>query len=385
MVAALTLVGVQHRRGDRTVLRVDRLTVEPGERVAVLGPNGAGKTTMLRLLAGLEPPTRGRVLINDVDPASLPSQDRVRLRRQVGYVTQHATLLAGTTVARNVELPLAWRGVPRAQRRDRALRCLDAFGVAHLAHRKAHSLSGGEAQRVSLARALTTRPAILLLDEPAAALDPASRASFLADVELVLGDRATTLVHVSHRPEEALRLADRVAVLVEGHLRQIATPHEVIASPANATVARLVGYENVLDVVVDERGDVRVGSAAVLRGSGAAAGPAVLAAWAAGLEPVLHPIGGQPFLVDRVRPGQGRWQVELRGAAPLTAHLPGDRAAGGGRRRVGLGRRLGRRHPVRDLAAVPRRATHLIGHTTLIRRLALAPVLNPGSRAPIGA
>ena len=322
MVAALTLAGVEHRRGDRTVLRVDRLGVERGERLAVLGPNGAGKTTMLRLLAGLEPPTQGRVLIGDLDPASLPAQDRVRLRRQVGYVTQHATLLAGTTVARNVELPLAWRGVPRAQRRDRALHCLAAFGVAHLARRKAQFLSGGEAQRVSLARALAPGPAILLLDEPAASLDPASRASFLADVERVLGDRATTLVHVSHRPEEALRLADRVAVLVEGHLRQVATPLEVIASPGDATVARLVGYENVLDVVVDERGDVRVGDSVVLRGCAATPGPAVLAAWAAGLELGPEPADGPAFRVDRVRPGQGRWQVELRGAAPLTAHLP---------------------------------------------------------------
>ena len=108
---------------------------------------------------------------------------------------------------------------------------LDALGVAHLAGRRACTLSGGEAQRVSLARALVTRPGILLLDEPAAALDVASRARFLADVEVALRDRGTTLVHVSHRPEEALRLADRVAVLVDGTLRQVATPCALVREP----------------------------------------------------------------------------------------------------------------------------------------------------------
>ena len=269
MVAALTLAGVEHRRGDRTVLRVDRLGVEQGERLAVLGPNGAGKTTMLRLLAGLEPPTHGRVLIGDIDPASLPAQDRVRLRRQVGYVTQHATLLAGTTVARNVELPLAWRGVPGPNAgTGRCAASPRSGSPTWRAGRPTPSPAARRSGSVWRGRS-PPGPAILLLDEPAASLDPASRASFLADVELVLGDRATTLVHVSHRPEEALRLADRVAVLVEGRLRQVATPLEVIETPGDATVARLVGYENVLDVVVDERGDVRVGGAVVLRGSGA--------------------------------------------------------------------------------------------------------------------
>ena len=111
-----------------------------------------------------------------------------------------------------------------------------------------------------------TRPGILLLDEPAAGLDVASRAQFLVDVEVALRDRGTTLVHVSHRPEEALRLADRVAVLIDGTLRQVATPAALVREPCEVTVAQLVGYQNVLDAVVDERGDVRVGSAVVLRG-----------------------------------------------------------------------------------------------------------------------
>jgi ABC-type methionine transport system ATPase subunit len=135
VVAALSLTAIRQRRGSREVLHIDQLTVERGERVAVLGPNGAGKTTMLRLLAALEPPTRGSVSIDGVDPATVSHQERVRLRRNVGYVAQHAALLGGTTVARNVELPLAWRRMGRAERRERALSSLAAFDVAHLATR----------------------------------------------------------------------------------------------------------------------------------------------------------------------------------------------------------------------------------------------------------
>jgi ABC-type sulfate/molybdate transport systems ATPase subunit len=321
VVAALSLAGVRHLRGKREVLCVDQLTVERGERLAVLGPNGAGKTTMLRLLAAIEPPTVGSVCIEDMETASLSAGERVRVRRDIGYVAQHAALLGGSTVARNVELPLAWRKVGRPQRRQRALDALDALGVAHLAGRRAHTLSGGEAQRVSLARALVTRPGILLLDEPAAALDVASRARFLDDVEVAVRDRVTTLVHVSHRPEEALRLADRVAVLAEGTLRQVATPCALLREPCEVTVARLVGYQNVLHAVVDERGDIRVGPAVVLHGWPGPPGSAVLAVWAGGLQ--LGP--GEPggfFRVTEVGPGPGHWRVELRGAAALTAHVP---------------------------------------------------------------
>ena len=325
MVAALSLVDVRHRRGHREILSIDQLTVHRGERLAVLGPNGAGKTTMLRLLAAVEPPTSGSVRVDGTDTASLSARERVRVRRDIGYVAQHAALLGGSTVARNVELPLAWRKVGRAQRRARALGALDALGVAHLAGRRAHTLSGGEAQRVSLARALVTRPGILLLDEPAAALDVASRARFLADVEVALRDRGTTLVHVSHRPEEALRLADRVAVLVDGTLRQVATPCTLVREPCEVVVAQLVGYQNVLDAVVDERGDVRVGDAVVLRGCTGPPGPAVLAAWASGLQLGPHAPGDGSFRVTGVGPGPGHWRVELRGPAPLTAHVPWER------------------------------------------------------------
>jgi energy-coupling factor transporter ATP-binding protein EcfA2 len=126
------------------------------------------------------------------------------------------------------------------------------LGVEHLADRPAHALSGGEAQRVSLARALACEPHALLLDELAAGLDTPTRAAFFADVERALADRATTVVLVSHRAEEVLALADRIAVLVAGELRQVAPAHDLVTQPADAAVARLVGYENVIDVHVDD-------------------------------------------------------------------------------------------------------------------------------------
>ena len=162
-------------------------------------------------------------------------------------------------VRHNVELPLRYRRAPRATRQTVAAAALARLGVEHLADRPARALSGGEAQRVSLARALACEPDALLLDEPAAGLDTPTRAAFFADVERALADRATTVVLVSHRAEEVLALADRVAVLVDGELRQVAPADDLVTRPIDAAVARLVGYENVIDVDIDDDGNVLVG------------------------------------------------------------------------------------------------------------------------------
>ncbi|HZG48377.1 MAG TPA: ATP-binding cassette domain-containing protein, partial [Thermoleophilaceae bacterium] len=148
------------------MLAIEALDLDRGERLAVLGPNGAGKTTLLRLLAGLETPTAGTI---EIDGIRMVDADTA-LRRRIAYATQRAGLLS-TSVRRNVELPLRWRGVARSARRSAALAALERLGVGHLADRGALSLSGGEAQRVSLARALALEPTLLLLDEPAAGLE----------------------------------------------------------------------------------------------------------------------------------------------------------------------------------------------------------------------
>jgi tungstate transport system ATP-binding protein len=318
--AVVGLRNVRHRRGGHDVLAIDQLDLGAGERLAVLGPNGAGKTTLLRLLAGLEAPTTGRV---EIDGEAIAAAE-VDLRRRIGYATQRPGLLS-TSVVRNVELPLRWRGLDGTSRRAAARTALERLNVGQLADRKALSLSGGEAQRVSLARALAIEPSLLLLDEPAAGLDAEARRAFFDDLERALDDRATTVVHVSHRAEEALRLADRVAVLTEGTMRQLDTPASVVREPVDGTVARLVGYDNVIPAQIDSSGLVRINGAPCGVSAKATQGTATLAAWGTAIR--LNPEEGAPLraIVKRVSPGPGRWEVTLDAGETLTAHLALDR------------------------------------------------------------
>jgi ABC-type sulfate/molybdate transport systems ATPase subunit len=317
--SVLKLRDVRHRRGDRDVLAIDELDLQAGERLAMLGPNGAGKTTLLRLLAGLDTPTAGTVEIDGVPMAGAD----LSVRRRIGYATQHAGLLS-TSVIRNVELPLRWRGIDRPTRRSVALGALERLNAAGLADRKALSLSGGEGQRVSLARALVLHPQLLLLDEPAAGLDAEVRRAFFDDLEAALADRATTVVHVSHRAEEALRLADRVAVLVDGALRQLDDPTTVVRQPTDAAVAKLVGYDNVLNVRIDRSGQVLIAGRACGLRTTPNPGCATLAAWAAAIQ--ISPYGDAPLpaTVEGVAPGAGRWEVTLMAAERFHAHLALD-------------------------------------------------------------
>ena len=317
MGAVLTVAGVRHRRGGREVLRLDRLDVAAGERLGLLGLNGAGKTSLLRLLAGIDEPTAGEIRVDDVPT----SQGGPALRRRLAYAPQRPVLLS-TTVRHNVELPLRYRRAPRATRQAVATAALTRLGVEHLADRPAHSLSGGEAQRVSLARALACDPDALLLDEPAAGLDTPTRAAFFADVDRVLADRASTVVLVSHRAEEVLALADRVAVLVAGELRQVAPAADLVRRPADAAVARLLGYENVIDVHIDETGNVLAAG----HPTGLTAPPgrraAGLAIWATAIHVRDPRDGGLPATVARVSTGPGRHDLTLDAGLALHAHIP---------------------------------------------------------------
>ena len=210
----------------------------------------------------------------------------------------------------------------RAARRAAALAALRRLGVEHLADRPAPALSGGEAQRVSLARALALEPRLLLLDEPAAGLDAEARRSFLDDLAGLLADRAITVVHVSHRPDEALRLADRVMVLVEGAVRQLADPARLLREPSDATVARLVGYENVVGGRIDADGRVLVAGRPCGLTSDRPPGDVTVAAWAAGVRLGRPGHGSLEATVEQVAAGPGRWEVVLAGDEALRAHLP---------------------------------------------------------------
>jgi tungstate transport system ATP-binding protein len=235
-------------RGGRTIVDVPQLDVARGEVLAIIGPNGAGKSTLLLQLALLERPTRGHV---DFDGADARGRE-LALRRRMALVFQEPLLLDRNVIA-NIELGLALRGVPARERRGRAMLWLRRFGVDALAHRSSRTLSGGEAQRVSLARAFALEPEVLLLDEPFSALDQPTRLALLNDVAAALADTGVTAVVVTHDHDEAARLGDRVAVMLGGRIRQVGPPSEVFAAPVDENVAAFVGVETMLHARVTAR------------------------------------------------------------------------------------------------------------------------------------
>ncbi len=227
-------------RGGKRVLDVDALDIPAGQVTVVIGPNGSGKSTLLGVLQLLIKPDTGDLHI-DGEPMRL---DPLATRRRTASVFQEALLL-NTMVRKNVETALGIHKVPKKERGARAERWLSRFGVDHLADRHAHDLSGGEAQRVSLARAFALEPEVLLLDEPFSALDAPTRAALIDDFAATVSETRVTTVLVTHDRDEALRLASQVVVLIAGRVHQVGTPGEVFGAPADEEVASFVGIENV--------------------------------------------------------------------------------------------------------------------------------------------
>jgi putative spermidine/putrescine transport system ATP-binding protein len=215
------------------------LSLGPGEFVALLGPSGCGKTTALRSVAGLEAIDGGGIRIDGQDVADLPTN-----KRDIGMVFQAYSLFPHMTVLENVEFGLRMRRVPARERRVRADEALDLVGLADRGARFAHQLSGGQQQRVALARALVTRPRVLLLDEPLSALDAKVRVGLREQIRRIQTELGITTLFVTHDQEEALAVADRVAVMQAGRIEQIGTPEELYTSPATAFVADFVGLSN---------------------------------------------------------------------------------------------------------------------------------------------
>jgi thiamine transport system ATP-binding protein len=216
------------------------LEIATGERLALLGPSGAGKSTLLRVVAGLARPTSGRVLADGRDLTSVPAH-----RRGIGLVFQDAALFPHRTVAENVAFGPKVAGLSRAEQEARVAEALALVGLSQTGARDVSTLSGGEAQRIALARALAPRPQTLLLDEPLGALDGPLRQRLQDDLRALFERLGLTVVHVTHDVGEAFALGDRVAILRGGRVAQVAAPDELWARPADDWVARFLGMRNV--------------------------------------------------------------------------------------------------------------------------------------------
>jgi len=245
--AVLTLRDILVRYGPLTSLEFSSLSVHAGEVLAVIGPNGAGKSTLLRVMGLLEQPTQGRVFFHGQD---VTRENGLSVRRRMASVFQEPLLL-NASVYDNAALGLKLRGLDRRAAEQRVLPWLERLGISRLAKRPARSLSGGEAQRTSLARALALDPEILLLDEPFSPLDPPTREALLLDLERILREPDITTVFVTHDRDEAFMFGDRVAVLMGGKLLQTGPTTEVFAHPVNLEVARFVGIDTIIPGVVE--------------------------------------------------------------------------------------------------------------------------------------
>ena len=233
--------GVVKRYGTQTVLPGLDLTVEPGEFLALLGPSGCGKSTALRLLAGLEQVDDGAIVVGDRDMSAVPTN-----KRDLGMVFQAYSLFPHMTVQRNTGYGLKMRKVSAAEIATRVDAALELVGLGSFAQRFPHQLSGGQQQRVALARALVTEPRVLLLDEPLSALDAKVRVQLRDEIRRIQLRLGITTVFVTHDQEEALAVADRIAVMNSGGIEQIGTPEELYSSPASAFVAEFIGRSSIV-------------------------------------------------------------------------------------------------------------------------------------------
>ena len=326
--AAFRAEGLTVRYGGRPVLDGVDLSLQPGRTLALLGPNGSGKSTLLRVLALLERPDQGRLTLLGEQVSSHAAR-RLALRRRMATVFQ-APLLTDASVAENVSLGLRFRGVMGQGAALRVQRWLDRFGIGHLARRPARTLSGGEAQRTSLARAFVVEPELLFLDEPFASLDLYGREVLALELEAILRESRIATVLVTHERAEALMLGDEVAVLLGGELAQQGPTREVLARPLNEPVARFLGVENLLPARIEHRdgdhGEVRLaGQRFEVRVSPSVGDDAVLCLRADDVH--LAPVGTQPesgsvrvtARVTRLVPFGVPWRVHLDAGLPLVA------------------------------------------------------------------
>ena len=248
----LEIRDLQVYRGGAAVLDIPHLDVHEGKVMSLIGPNGAGKSTLLLALSRLLKSVQGDIVFRGqtIDK----NLSLVAYRRKIALVFQEP-LLFNTTVFENVASGLKIRGMGNSEIRDIVEEYMERFGIGHLAGRSAKKLSGGEAQRTSLARAFATKPEIVFLDEPFSSLDPPTRESLVEDLDRILRETRTTTIMATHDQMEALRLSDRIAVMNKGKIAQIGTPEEVMNHPLDEFVASFVGVETILSGEIVKTGD----------------------------------------------------------------------------------------------------------------------------------
>lgn len=306
-VGGLDVQGATVSFGATTAVDDVSLSIVRGEVLALLGPSGCGKSTLLRAIVGLEPLERGTVSWDGTDVGSTPVH-----QRGFGLLFQDGQLFPHRDVAGNVEFGLRMAGVPRADRRSRVSELLDLVGLRDRERRSGGSLSGGEQQRVALARSLAPRPRLLLLDEPLSALDRGLRERLAVEVPDILRRTGTTALYVTHDHDEAFAVADRVAVMDHGRLLQTATPAELWRRPRDEAVARLLGYRWFVPAAVlgaGAEGDVTPSDVVALR-------PGSLVVDADG------PLPAQ-VLGQRLSRAGTSVSVAVAGVGTLEARLPG--------------------------------------------------------------
>lgn len=247
-MVAVRLDRITKRFGNITAVEDLTLEVEEGEFFSLLGPSGCGKTTTLRMIAGFDFPTAGRLWFGDREVTHLPPN-----RRNTGMVFQNYALFPHLNVFENVAFGLKARRVPAAEQVRRVGRALELVNLSGFERRPVAQLSGGQQQRVALARAIVVEPELLLLDEPLSNLDAKLRAETRAQIKRVQRELGITAIYVTHDQEEALTLSDRLAVLKEGVCQQVGPPEEVYHRPANLFVAQFVGRSNLLQGVAEGR------------------------------------------------------------------------------------------------------------------------------------
>jgi spermidine/putrescine transport system ATP-binding protein len=242
----IVLESVSKWFGDNLVVDDCNLTIRQGEFFSMLGPSGCGKTTTLRMIAGFEEPTEGRVLLQGDDVTFVPPA-----RRNVNMVFQAYALFPHMTVRQNVEFGLRIKKVGKGEMNERVTEAVRSVRLEGLEERRPGQLSGGQQQRVALARALVNRPAALLLDEPLGALDLKLRKEMQLELKEIQTRTGTTFVYVTHDQEEALTMSDRIAVMNLGVVEQVADPHELYEHPATAFVAGFIGTSNLVSLRID--------------------------------------------------------------------------------------------------------------------------------------